>query len=143
MTMLVQQRTPHDCAICCMAMLTGRAYEDVLATVGDAFDPEKGMGHEGQALERLGFDHTFANGVPVGDFTCCHRGYAVSPEFFRDFAWGRRALMNVPSLNRPGGWHMIYWDGAKVWDPSILKTYDQWAQLRPEEMVIFREVIAA
>lgn len=139
MTKLIQQRTAHDCAICCMAMLTGRTYEDVIGAVGDAFDPDRGMRREQEALKRLGFAYTFENGEPTGDIVCKHRGWVLDPKFFRDFAWGRRALLSVPSLNYPDGWHMIYWDGVTVFDPSTLKTYERWDQLRPEEMVLFRE----
>lgn len=139
MTEIVPQRTPHDCSICSMAMLTGRTYEDVLETVGDTFDPKGGMRLEQKALQRLGFKYTHENGEAVGDIVCTHRGFYISPEFYRSMAWGRRALMTVPSLNRPGGFHMIYWDGRRVFDPSMMKTYTEWKQLLPDELVLFRE----
>lgn len=120
-------------------MLTGRTYEDVLASVGDTLDPERGMRRDQEALRRLGFSSQYENGEPVGDFVCRNRG-PLSPEFFRHFAWGRRALMSVPSLNNPGGWHMVYTVGAKVFDPSSLKTYTAWAELRPDDITLFREV---
>lgn len=140
MTALIQQRTAHDCAICCMAMVTGRPYEDVLGAVGDAFDPDKGMRYEQEALKRLGFDYRFERGEPVGDISCLHRGFEISPEFFRRLAWARRALMSVPSFNFADTWHMVYWDGSKVFDPSPLKTYRDFRELKPEAMVLFREV---
>jgi hypothetical protein len=136
---IIVQRTGSDCAICCMAMLTGRSYEDVLSTVGDAFDPERGMREEQKALDRLGFRHEFERGEAVGDMVCTHRGYAISPEFYRSMAWGRRALMSVPSLNSQRGWHMIYFDGATVFDPSPLKRYTSFDELRPDEIVLFQE----
>lgn len=139
MTVLIQQRTPSDCGVCCLAMVTGRPYEDVLAAIGDAFDPVRGLGDEGRALDRLGFSNAFLDGYPVGDFTRLHRGYAVSPEFFRDMAWGRRALLSVPSLNKEGGWHMVYFDGRELFDPSTRTTYQRFRDLRPEELVLFRE----
>jgi hypothetical protein len=37
--------------------------------------------------------------------------------------------MIVPSLNRPGGWHMIFWDGNRVWDPSPKMVYAAWQEL--------------
>ena len=121
-----------------MAMLTGRDYEDVLATVGDAFEPERGMRYDQDALKRLGFAYTFQNGHPVGDVVCRHRGI-LSAEAFRGFAWGRRALLSVPSLNREGGWHMVYYDGRAVFDPSPLKSYRCFEELMPDELVLFRE----
>lgn len=123
-----------------MAMVTGRPYEDILGTVGDAFEPDKGMRHEQLALKRLGFSYTFSNGEADGDIVCRHRGFEISPEYFRAFAWGRRALMSVPSLNLAGGWHMIFWDSRRIFDPSPRLVYEQFIQLKPEEMVLFREV---
>ncbi|HLH94976.1 MAG TPA: hypothetical protein VKW08_07650 [Xanthobacteraceae bacterium] len=139
MTLLVRQRTLHDCAICCMAMVSGKAYELVLEIVGDAFEPDKGMRQDQEALKRLGYRHDFEKGHPVGDISCTHRGFWISAEFYRSMAWGRRALMTVPSLNFPDGHHMIYWDGRRVLDPSTLKTYSRWDELLPSEMVLFQE----
>jgi hypothetical protein len=31
---------------------------------------------------------------------------------------GRRAILQVPSLNNEGGRHIVYWDGSQVRDPS-------------------------
>ena len=140
MTILVKQRTPHDCAICCMAMVTGRIYQEVIDIVGDAFDPEKGIRRDQEALKRLGFNYTFENGEAVGDIVCTHRGFYISPEFYRSMAWGRRALMSVPSLNYEGSLHMVYFDGINIFDPSPGKTYTQFRDLRPDEMVLFREI---
>ena len=139
MSALIKQRTPHDCVICSLAMLTGRSYEDVVAAIGDVFDPERGVRYEQKALERLGFSCRFENGEPAGDFVSLHRAYAFSPQFFRSLAWGRRALVSVPSLNYPDGSHMIYWDGIAVLDPSDKKTYQRFDELLPEELVLFRE----
>lgn len=138
---MIKQRTPSDCAICCMAMLTGRPYEDVMQVVGDAFDPERGMRQEQKALQRLGFVYRFDNGRLTDDSTmaCRHRAFEIAPEFFRGLAWGRRALLSVPSLNIPGGWHMVYYDGREVLDPSTRKTYSAFEELRPDDIVIFRE----
>ncbi len=140
MTHLVKQRTPHDCAVACMAMLTGRTYDSVMAAIGDAFDPEKGMAREETALKRLGFDNSYASGEPAGNFVCLRRDWCISTKFFRRLAWARRALMSVPSLNFEGGWHMVYFDGREVYDPSNMKTYSRFEQLEPDEMVLFSEV---
>jgi len=139
MPSLIQQRTPHDCAICCMAMLTGRTYEDVMTIAGSDFDPERGMRNEHAMLDRLGFKYTFENGHAVGDMVAMHRAYALSPDFFRGFAWGRRALLSVPSLNYPGQWHMVFYDGHTLFDPSPGRTYARFEDLLPEEIIIFRE----
>lgn len=139
MTTMVKQRADDDCAVCSIAMATGLPYEEVLEKIGDAYKPGEGMYHPSIALERLGFKYTFENGIPVGDIVCKHRGI-LSPDFFRSFAWGRRALLSVPSLNIPGGMHMVYWDGAQVFDPSNKKIYTEWKQLLPTHIVLFREM---
>ena len=129
-TTLVRQRMPTDCGVCCLAMLTGRSYEHVLAAIADAFEFESGLRRSQVALERLGF--------AADDFVCRHR-IILAPEFFREFAWGRRALLTVPSRNRPGQWHMVYCEGATIFDPSPHLTYERWSDLRQEEIVLFRE----
>jgi hypothetical protein len=139
MSRLIQQRTAHDCAVCCLAMALGRVYETTLIEVGDTFDPERGMRYVTKALERLGLSYTFDNGEPTGDFVNMYRGHIMSPQFFRSLAWGRRALMSVPSLNFPGESHMVYWNGDRLLDPSALKVYERWDQLLPEELTLFRE----
>lgn len=138
MPQIVQQRTNTDCVICCLAMLTARRYEDVRQAVGDVYCPERGLRDEGAALERLGFSSAFKNGHAVGDFVCRYRG-PLSPEFFREFAWKRRALLSVPSLNFEGQWHMVYFDGTDVFDPSSLKTYSKFTDLRPDYITLFSE----
>lgn len=146
MTQIIQQRTPHDCAVAAMAMLTGKTWEETHAIIGHLVDYEgerRGMRDEQQALKLLGFDYRFENGRPVGDISCMRRPFGIAADFYRQFAWGRRALMSVPSLNRPGGWHMIFWDGARVYDPSPLKTYSKFDELLPDELVLFRESPAA
>lgn len=131
---LIQQRTPNDCAVCCMAMHTGASYETVLERVGDHYEDGIGLKNVGGALERLGLSSRYESGEPVGDFSWMSRPYALSAEYFRALAWGRAALITVKSKNRDT-WHMVYWDGGGVWDPSNLETFKE---LHPEELVLFR-----
>src|SRR4029077_15672150 len=114
---LIPQRTAYDCGICTIAMATGRSYEEVMAAAlaAKAFD-EIGLRSEQWVLERLGLDYSFENGEPVGDFVCRHRG-VLAPEFFRSFAGRRRAIMAVPSLNIEKGFHSVFWDGRRLFDP--------------------------
>lgn len=140
------QRTPYQCAIATIAMATGRDYDEVLR-VGietKAFVEGKGCCHEARILEALGFSNRFERGHAVGDFVCRRRGFETSAEFFRQFAWGRRAVMTVPSLNIPDGHHSIYWDGWEVFDPNppSKQRYTDFGQLLPSEMILFRETMA-
>ena len=125
-----------------MAMLTGKTWEYTNSIVGHLVEYEgerRGMRDDHEALRLLGYDDRSENGAAVGNVVHLHRGFYISPEYFRSMAWGRRALMSVPSPNKPGGWHMIYWDGARIFDPSPLKTYTRWADLKPDNMSLFRE----
>jgi len=40
------------------------------------------------------------------------------PSTLRDFLWGRRALIQVPSLNFGGEQHVVYWDGSSLFDAA-------------------------
>jgi len=136
MTIYVPQRLTSDCSICCMAMLTGRPYEEVLEAAGDDFVPagdRSGMWSVHGALKKLGFGED--------DFIELRKGYEISPEYFLGIAWGRRALLSVPSLNKENGWHHVYCDGTSetIFDPSTRKQYTHWDQLKPQTIVIFRE----
>ena len=135
---LITQRSGYDCGICAIAMATGHTYERVIEAAGDDLS-EKGLRSEVKMLQALGYCYDFQNGHPIGDFVCRHRGHVLDPNFFREFAWGRRALMSVPSLNDEESFHMIYWDGNCIFDPSPKKTYTEWRQLLPDELTLFRE----
>jgi hypothetical protein len=140
---LLVQRTPHQCAIATLAMATGRDYAEVLAAglKCGGFVEGEGTRHEQRILVELGFDYSFEDGFPIGDFVCWHRGFEISAEGFRQRAWGRRAIMSVPSLNQEGGSHSIYWTGRDVLDPNPpeRKRYSKWAELLPTELILFRE----
>lgn len=140
MTTLIQQRTPHDCALACMAMLSGKTWEAANEIIGDLIEYEgdrRGMRDEHEALRRLGFDGRLENGRPAGNVRVMHRGFYISPEFFLSMAWGRRALIAVPSLNRLGGWHMVYYDGQQLFDPSTKLRYQKFEELKPEYITVF------
>lgn len=138
MTIYVPQRLTSDCSICCIAMVSGKTYEEVIEAAGDDFvpaGPQSGMWSVQKTLTNLGFNRD--------DFQELHRGYEISPEYFLGIAWGRRALISVPSLNKKGGWHHVYCDGTgeTLFDPSTRKKYTHWDQLKPDELIIFREAI--
>lgn len=136
---MIKQRTRHDCAICTIAMALGRTYEEVMtaALAAEAFDPAEGCRSEYRIIEAFGLKQ-------MADFRILHRGSddhgaILSAAFFRQFSWGRRAILAVPSLNTPGGFHSVYWTGASLADPCELKTYSYWQELRPDEIILFSE----
>lgn len=136
---LISQRGKHDCAICAIAMATGLPYERVLeeglATGG--YRPDVGTQREWEILERLGYDQAAHSDGPGGAFVHVDRGI-LSPDYFRLLAWGRRALVAVPSLNTAGSHHLVFFDGGQVWDPHPGVTYQRFEQLLPDEMILFR-----
>ena len=135
MTELIRQRTTHDCAICTIAMALGKVYEDVMAVglEGKWFDPEGGTRSEYAIIESFGLKQ-------MRDFRVMHRPDCISPTFFLHFAWQRRAILAVPSLNKEGGFHSVYWTGLHLLDPCSQQTYaDDWSVLRPDEIILFSE----
>lgn len=155
----VRQRGRSDCGVAAIAMLTGRSYEEVYAAArrangGDAFHPRRGMSGTSHVLEALGYhwenlgrhkDHPAPN--PDGpQFRTLHIGFQrgiIDPRFYRQFVWGRRALLSIESLNNPGGRHLVFYDGERIWDPQdgrrgkkFVRTIDE---ATIEEMYILRE----
>lgn len=118
-------------------MATGHTYEEVMekGLATKAFHPEDGCSREYSILEALGLKQSV-------HFRVMWHG-VLDPNWFKDIAWGRRAIMSVPSLNKENGWHSIYWTGAEIVDPSGQKTYaaTDWARLKPREIIIFNEVV--
>jgi hypothetical protein len=134
---LIKQRETSDCAICTIAMALGRTYEEVLeaALAKGAYEPGVGVRAEYAIIEAFGLQQ-------MRDFPTIHRGGEegiLSSGFFRHFTWGRRAILAVPSLNIPNGFHSVYWSGTDLYDPCTLKTYDRWDALRPDEIILFAE----
>lgn len=137
--MLIPQRTRHDCAICTVAMALGKTYEEVMdvGLRGKWFDPEQGCRSEYAIIEAFGLKQ-------MQDFRVMHRPECISPEFFLHFSWQRRAILAVPSLNKEGGWHSVYWTGSHLFDPCSQRTYaDDWKALRPNEVILFNEAFGA
>lgn len=134
---LVRQREKSDCVIACLAMLTSRDYDDVKSAVGDLYTPDVGVRPEYEALKRLGFVEEMDLPKIEGDFKCYHCPYPISAIFFRQLLWGRKCLLSVPSLNIEGQWHMVYYDGRTVFDPSPKKTYEKFEELKPRMATIF------
>lgn len=138
--MVIKQRTKFDCVICTIAMALGKSYADVLTTavrINDKFDPDVGgLRRDYEIIEAFGLKQ-------MVDFRVMHRGgdpHAIlSAGFFRQFAWGRRSIMAVPSLNFSDSFHSIYWNGSEVLDPSNGIAYSKWDELLPIELILFAE----
>ncbi len=95
MTTLVQQRNDSDCVIACLAMWTGRDYDEVAASV-----------------VRLN------GGVCLWEAVTYLR--SVGQQARRSIWWfhTHRAILDLPSVNFVGGMHAVYWDGEQIFDPN-------------------------
>lgn len=145
MTTLVQQRETNDCGICVLAMASGPDYDLIMEILSlpeneGLYDPEEGIEFMEACLRAIGWDSKqFTN---QGNMN-------LRPEALRQFAWGRRAIMLVPSRNdkRPSAeavddlhWHWIYWDGKELFDPCAKGSrYERFDQLLPEFLILFHE----
>lgn len=130
----VSQRADYDCVLACLAMATGRPYEELwpqefLAEVEKA----KGTG-SGDLHERA---FTLAGLERKRDYISVYCGQLASGAVCK-FLWGRRALVQVPSLNYEGASHYVYWDGENVFDPSTKQRYLWLSSVSPEWVALLR-----
>lgn len=132
--MLIRQREKSDCSICTIAMALDKSYEEVMrvALLEDAWRRDEGCRREYQIIEKFGLKQ-------MEGFRIMWRGNILDAEFFLHFSWRRKAILSVPSLNIEGGFHSVFTDGRKLYDPCLLKTYSEWKDLRPEEIILFAE----
>jgi hypothetical protein len=124
-TRRVTQAGEADCALACMAMLTGRplraitsAFRGRRSVWSDAREHgDRGGGlHRGiQALKHLGF--TYFDDGPRSFIQVDFLDRSPTPNELEVLTWGRRAMLSVRS-RRGRGWHMVYWDGHRGYDPS-------------------------
>ncbi len=133
---LIKQDDDYGCAIAGIAMALKIPYakaREEAAEYWDAFypyTPYKGMGHEDEQI--ILYKHglkTFAIRLPES---------LKDREGLKDLIAGIPALFSVPSINVPGLFHSLYWDGENIHDPSRLKTYSQkmaWEAVREIRLI--------
>lgn len=148
-TKLVQQRpNAKDCFLACMAMAEGTQYDDLASRVmPDLLQKIQEHGAYDKDLAELlgqcGWMKDYHYRVAWG-----FRGPLAV--FGKQWLYGRRALLQVNSINFPDESHIVYWDGEALFDPSLLKTLteesiwnegfdwawlvnDRWLASRPQE----------
>lgn len=149
---LIKQRGPSDCGIASLAMFTGLPYEVCYQAGIDTgqFHPKKGTSHACYILRHLGFKQDALRGSAEND-ACTGRAFRnfwhsweLNPDYVRMLMWGRPTLFSVPSLNREGGHHMVYYDGTHVFDPQHGRRGKKWHDLEdfdklsPGEIIVWR-----
>lgn len=125
--MLIQQRNDEDCALCCLAMLYDVPYEEMVTRIGVQASSALGT-NLSPALSKLGFsDFTGAdqNGNPESPELVYDQSYREGLSVSQRLARypDHRALLSVRSLNSEKGWHVVFWDGQALHDPSTLNRY--------------------
>lgn len=131
-----KQRKDYDCMLACIATLLQKpitelwdgnfrqSIEDAKGTFGDVID---------QAFSRAGLSrNTDYWCVPIID---C-RVYTL-----RALLQGRRAILQVRSLNNQGAGHFVYWAGETLYDVSNKQEYRWLDQCFPEYAWIFNEAL--
>lgn len=131
---LVSQRRTYDCVLACLAMATGKNYEDLWPQeFCDAVEDAKGTSKNGlhdRALELAGLERG-------KDYISVYCG-GFQPGLLRQMLWGRRACIQVPSLNHEGAQHFVYWDGFQLHDPSNKQRYQWLDHITPEWVTLLR-----
>lgn len=128
--MTIKQRTPNDCAVCCLAMALNMTYEQFNDRFRAFVTSTDGKGARFADIE----DVLKASGAMyVYDYMGETRNY-------RPFGMGEtqnyrpsgRAILVVRSLNEMG-LHMVYFDGTKIQDPTNRDSYEgtDVAELKP------------
>jgi hypothetical protein len=138
---MVKQQALYDCYLACMCMALGITYEELTQRLGSEFVARiHAQGTYGDDAEKL----YVSLGLVAGrDFRRIYRhdpklSYGSSAEFARTILWGRRAIIQVDSVNHQGKFHLVYWDGFEFFDPSNY-TLHSWDTLEPMNIIVFNE----
>lgn len=130
----MKQVREYDCVLACLAMATGKDYKAIFPEdFCNEVEESKGTGKKG--LHDRAF--ALAGLVAKQDYVSVYCGN-IPPQAVRGLIWGRRALVQVPSLNYEEGSHYVYWDGHTVHDPSNLQCYKWVSQLFPEWVALLK-----
>ncbi|WP_298981532.1 hypothetical protein [uncultured Roseibium sp.] len=89
------QRTLTDCSVCCAAMALREDYEDILQVAGTD-----------EGWNGLKYDDVFE-----------HFGFDMRPQP-RVFRPSRPAILSVPSRINPLGYHAVYYERGRIFDPT-------------------------
>lgn len=113
-----KQRHKSDCMLACVAMAVGRPYEELWPEEFQQEVAEAGCNdkRDERALGIAGLTKDV-------DYRAVCLQVTANEFRLRQMLWGRRAILQVPSLNYERGQHAVYWDGATLHDPSNLQVY--------------------
>jgi ABC-type bacteriocin/lantibiotic exporter with double-glycine peptidase domain len=131
---VIKQTGDYDCCLACIAMLVGKEIKNIFPDDFREHVEEK-KGTHGDDID-LAFNH-------VGMWK--DKDYWTIPVFqgderiFLSMLKGRKAMIQVPSLNKEKSGHMVFWDGGELKDPSNLNVYNWLYLLKAEYIWIFNQ----
>lgn len=133
---IFKQRAIYDCLLACIATAVQRDYGDIWPVdFLEAVEDAKGTYGDNvtKAFSLAGLNHN-TDYWTVGVAWGWERNAAL-----RNLLHGRRAILQVPSLNYQGAQHMVYWNGETLYDPSNDQVYQRLDQCSPSYVFIFNE----
>lgn len=125
----MKQHGTYDCVLCCLAMATGNRYQVWSKSFRAIIEEQKGT------YDKNLKDAFKIVGLKPSDYLFF---YFMPNDRMNRLLFGRRALLQVPSLNIENGQHMIYWDGNRLRDPSNKKTHDKLDECKPSRAWVLK-----
>ena len=101
---LIKQKEFGGCGVACLAMVTGKKYDQILSEIDDIF---------GRNLQNDGLSD-----AEIVSYLSEQPGFKSVRSTTTRPDW-RPAILTVPSLNYIGLLHYIVWDGERYLDPAI------------------------
>jgi prepilin-type processing-associated H-X9-DG protein len=135
-----KQRRTYDCHLCCIAMAAQKAPGKIFPlSIRDRIEVDKGSNRSDKTeLKKLFAMAGFVEGV---DYWTAYIGSQPSKRNVLSLLQGRRAIIQVASLNHENASHVVYWDGHTLHDPSTKQVYRWLDQLvSAEHVTVFNEV---
>jgi ABC-type bacteriocin/lantibiotic exporter with double-glycine peptidase domain len=132
---LVKQKGPSDCVLCSLAMAVKQPYTKLFSSKFR----EKVLTSDG-CYDKLLTEAFKRAGLVEGENLKKIYTENLDRHLVNAIIWGRRALLQVPSLNYAKGSHMIYWNGRELLDPSNLQVYRFIENVRPTYVWLFKEI---
>lgn len=131
-----KQRSNYDCVLASLTMAVNGDYDQLWPEDFRAhIEVEKGC--YGKDLDRAFELAGLTRNEDYWPF--CVVGLLERDWTIRTMLKGRRALLQVPSLNHQKSSHVVYWDGNELHDPSNKQVYQWIDQLAIQWIWIFDE----
>jgi len=134
---ICKQRSTYDCMLACIAMAVQKPYEELWPEefkkkIEDAHGTHGAVCREALEIAGLIIDKDYWI-VRLPMEWAAHGS-------LRQLLNGRRALLQVPSLNNFGEQHIVFWSGETLHDPSNKQIYKWIEQCSIQNVWIFKEI---